>query len=196
MARFEDDDEEAAGLAIGRAWRCVATKIAASSISIPASWQLGSKALGALRPSALRRRGSGDAEPIDEQRVTGPKSRVQHRSQSHPPNSQLVGPQDLTNELMNQFFEQDRGKLWIAQAVAFVLLGVFVASWFARFGWAGRSDDAPSVRTGEMQSKPSIWTCRRTLKSVATVQGRVRSADGLGAGPGVGRWSSYGFDQF
>ncbi|TWU39834.1 Cation efflux system protein CusB precursor [Novipirellula aureliae] len=61
---------------------------------------------------------------------------------------------------MNEFFKQHRGKLWIAQAVAFVLLGVFVASWFSG------SSDEPKVSTTSatanseaMQSKPSIWTC-------------------------------------
>ncbi|QDV55368.1 MULTISPECIES: efflux RND transporter periplasmic adaptor subunit [Rosistilla] len=61
---------------------------------------------------------------------------------------------------MNEFFKQHRGKLWIAQAVAFVLLGVFVASWF------GGGSDEPKVSASSakanseaMQSKPSIWTC-------------------------------------
>ena len=61
---------------------------------------------------------------------------------------------------MNEFFKQHRGKLWIAQAVAFVLLGVFVASWF------GGGSDEPKVSSSSgtsnseaMQSKPSIWTC-------------------------------------
>ena len=61
---------------------------------------------------------------------------------------------------MNEFFKQHRGKLWIAQAVAFVLLGVFVASWF------GGGSDEPKVSSSSdtsnseaMQSIPSIWTC-------------------------------------
>ncbi|MEO1617856.1 MAG: efflux RND transporter periplasmic adaptor subunit [Planctomycetota bacterium] len=61
---------------------------------------------------------------------------------------------------MNEFFKQHRGKLWIAQAVAFVLLGVFVASWF------GGGSDEPKVSSNSgtsnseaMQSKPTIWTC-------------------------------------
>ncbi|QDT13413.1 efflux RND transporter periplasmic adaptor subunit [Planctomycetes bacterium K23_9] len=61
---------------------------------------------------------------------------------------------------MNEFIKQHRGKLWIAQAVAFVLLGGFVASWF------GGGSNGPAVSTtsttsdsGEMQSKPTIWTC-------------------------------------
>ncbi|WP_436715516.1 efflux RND transporter periplasmic adaptor subunit [Roseiconus lacunae] len=61
---------------------------------------------------------------------------------------------------MNEFFKQHRGKLWIAQAVAFVLLGVFVASWF------GGGSDEPNVSSNSgtsnseaMQGKPSIWTC-------------------------------------
>ncbi|WP_404309639.1 efflux RND transporter periplasmic adaptor subunit [Neorhodopirellula lusitana] len=61
---------------------------------------------------------------------------------------------------MNELFKQHRGKLWIAQAVAFVLLGVFVASWF------GGGADEPNVSSSSatlnseaMQSKPSIWTC-------------------------------------
>ena len=61
---------------------------------------------------------------------------------------------------MNEFFKQHRGKLWIAQAVAFVLLGVFVASWF------GGGSDEPNVSSNSgtsnseaMQGKPWIWTC-------------------------------------
>ena len=61
---------------------------------------------------------------------------------------------------MNEFFKQHRGKLWIAQAVAFVLLGVFIASWF------GGGSDEPKVSSSSdtsnseaMQSIPSIWTC-------------------------------------
>ena len=61
---------------------------------------------------------------------------------------------------MNEFIKQHRGKLWIAQAVAFVLLGGFVASWF------GAGSNGPTVSTtstmsdsGDMQSKPTIWTC-------------------------------------
>ena len=61
---------------------------------------------------------------------------------------------------MNEFIKQHRWKLWIAQAVAFVLLGVFVASWF------GGSSDGPKASTtsmmgnsGEEQGKPTIWTC-------------------------------------
>ncbi|MCO8123332.1 hypothetical protein NHH03_16400 [Stieleria sp. TO1_6] len=58
---------------------------------------------------------------------------------------------------MNEFFKQHRGKLWIAQAVAFVLLGVFVASWF------GGGSDEPNVSLSSatsnseaMQSKPPM----------------------------------------
>ena len=61
---------------------------------------------------------------------------------------------------MNEIFKQHRGKLWIAQAVAFVLLGVFVASWF------GGGSDEPKVSSSSdtsnseaMQGKPTIWTC-------------------------------------
>nr|WP_261342960.1 efflux RND transporter periplasmic adaptor subunit [Rosistilla ulvae] len=56
-----------------------------------------------------------------------------------------------------EFFKRHRGKLWIAQAVAFVLLGVFVASWFA--GGAKVSTTSATSNSGEKQSKPSIWTC-------------------------------------
>ncbi|QDS89011.1 Cation efflux system protein CusB precursor [Rosistilla ulvae] len=58
---------------------------------------------------------------------------------------------------MMEFFKRHRGKLWIAQAVAFVLLGVFVASWFA--GGAKVSTTSATSNSGEKQSKPSIWTC-------------------------------------
>lgn len=58
---------------------------------------------------------------------------------------------------MNEFFKQHRGKLWIAQAVAFVLLGVFVASWFN--GGSGGSKVSETSAAEEGQSKPSIWTC-------------------------------------
>src|SRR6056297_1760176 len=61
---------------------------------------------------------------------------------------------------MNEFLKQHRGKLWVAQAIAFVLIGVFVASWF------GGGSEQPNARpdsvvavSGDSQSKPTIWTC-------------------------------------
>ncbi|MGB7326646.1 MAG: efflux RND transporter periplasmic adaptor subunit, partial [Rubripirellula sp.] len=59
---------------------------------------------------------------------------------------------------MNELIKRHRGKLWIAQAVAFVLLGVFVATWFGG-GESGESKVSATPATGEVQSKPSIWTC-------------------------------------
>lgn len=59
---------------------------------------------------------------------------------------------------MNELIKRHRGKLWIAQAVAFVLFGVFVASWFGG-GESGESKVSATSAMGEAQSKPSIWTC-------------------------------------
>ena len=61
---------------------------------------------------------------------------------------------------MNELLKQHRGKLWIAQAVAFVLLGVFLASWFnGGSGGAKVSAASATANSEAMQSKPSIWTC-------------------------------------
>lgn len=61
---------------------------------------------------------------------------------------------------MNEFFKQHRGKLWIAQAVAFVLLGVFVASWFnGGSGGSKVSETSATANSEAIQSTPSIWTC-------------------------------------
>lgn len=61
---------------------------------------------------------------------------------------------------MNEFFKQHRGKLWIGQAVAFVLLGVVVASWFnGGSGESKVSETSSTAHSEAMQSKPSIWTC-------------------------------------
>src|SRR6056297_3231006 len=61
---------------------------------------------------------------------------------------------------MNEFLKQHRGKLWVAQAIAFVLIGVFVASWF------GGGSEQPNARpdsvvavSGEAEAEPTIWTC-------------------------------------
>ncbi len=61
---------------------------------------------------------------------------------------------------MNEFLKQHRGKLWVAQAIAFVLIGVFVASWF---GGGSEQPNVPATSavssSGDSQSKPTIWTC-------------------------------------
>lgn len=59
---------------------------------------------------------------------------------------------------MNDFMKQHRGKLWIAQAIVFILFGVFVASWFGG-GESGESNAAATSASDQSVSKPSIWTC-------------------------------------
>lgn len=61
---------------------------------------------------------------------------------------------------MNEFFNQHRGKLWIAQAIAFVLIGVIVASWFdSRSERANAPATSAMSSSGEAENKPTIWTC-------------------------------------
>jgi Cu(I)/Ag(I) efflux system membrane fusion protein len=61
---------------------------------------------------------------------------------------------------MNEFFNQHRGKLWIAQAIAFVLIGVIVASWFdSRPERANAPATSAMSSSGEAENKPTIWTC-------------------------------------
>ncbi len=61
---------------------------------------------------------------------------------------------------MNEFLKKHRGKVWIVQAIAFVLIGVSVASWFG----GGSQQTTFSTKSAmssssEMQGKPTIWTC-------------------------------------
>lgn len=59
---------------------------------------------------------------------------------------------------MNEYLKLHRRKLWIAQAVGFVLFGGLVASWFG-----GVESDASNVAetsvSEESFAKPSVWTC-------------------------------------
>ena len=99
---------------------------------------------------------------------------------------------------MNEFIKQHRGKLWIAQAVAFVLLGVFVASWFG--GWVERADSLDDVHDvglwGDAKQADDLDVLDAPSNSSRRSRGVSDLRDGLGARQGVGRWSSHGFDQF
>ncbi|TWU22395.1 Cation efflux system protein CusB precursor [Novipirellula galeiformis] len=60
---------------------------------------------------------------------------------------------------MNHWLTRHRKSLWIAQAIAFVLLGFAVASWF---GGGSQTPTAVSTSTSHdvsAPSKPAIWTC-------------------------------------
>ncbi len=61
---------------------------------------------------------------------------------------------------MKDFLSRHRAKLWLAQAIAFVLVGVIVASWFGGSGRSG-SESASLSTSGAVAeaNKPSIWTC-------------------------------------
>ncbi|WP_442506372.1 efflux RND transporter periplasmic adaptor subunit [Novipirellula sp. SH528] len=51
-----------------------------------------------------------------------------------------------------------RKTIWIVQAIAFVLLGVVIASWFGG-GESDKSTVVATSATGAMSAEPAIWTC-------------------------------------